>query len=322
MIVLSLFGCDVGASPAVMPRAEAPADFWAHWGDGKAELDGYRYTARRYGELRTGEEVQVWVTEDFTASGLVKSDGGHGDEFPVLKLNDIRRFQTGLYDYHLLQSVFVRADGRQPLGVPIKQVLSVDEWCGAAFEELSVRDGSIHGVRHSYFDGEGDRSWDDEPVPPMGVLADALPYLARGLLGDPVQPGTTVAVKLRLSLVDQRLAHRAAAWVPATLSRAAEVESLEVPAGTFAVRRFEVAVDDPACATASGIAADGTTCHATWWVEEAQPHRIVRWSRDNGEDAVLTGSFRGAYWSMHGEGEERQRERLGLGPHPYDTPVR
>ncbi|MCB9698926.1 MAG: hypothetical protein H6738_19250 [Alphaproteobacteria bacterium] len=317
MLLFSLIGCGAGASPAVMPRAEAPRDFWSHWGDGKAELDGYAYTARRYGELRTGEEIQVWVTEDFTAGQLVKSNGGHGDEFPVLKLNDIRRFQTGIYDYHLLQSVFVRADGKQALGLPVKEVLSVDEWCGAAFEELVVRDGVVHGVGHSYFDGEGDRSWDDERVPAMGVMADALPYLARGLLGDPVAPGASVAVQLRHSQIDQRLAHREPAWVPATLSRAAEVESVEVPAGTFEVRRFEVTTDDPACGTARGIAADGTTCKATWWVEEAAPHRIVRWSRDNGEDAVLTGSFRGAYWSMHGEGQEEARRQLGLGLHPY-----
>jgi len=95
---LSLTACDfqltqeteARAPETRLPPAAAGAAFWDVWGDGKAELDGYRLLVPRYGELRRGEAVQIWVTETFTAGQRVKSDGGHPDEFPVLKLNDVR----------------------------------------------------------------------------------------------------------------------------------------------------------------------------------------------------------------------------------------
>ena len=60
-----------GASPA------SPA-FWAHWGDGKAELNGYRLTQPRYGELRKGTVVHVYVTEPFSHEARVKAGGFTG----------------------------------------------------------------------------------------------------------------------------------------------------------------------------------------------------------------------------------------------------
>jgi Holliday junction DNA helicase RuvB len=51
----------------------APAqDFWAHWGDGKAELGGYSLKQPRYGTLRSGTAVLVFVTEDFLETLRVK----------------------------------------------------------------------------------------------------------------------------------------------------------------------------------------------------------------------------------------------------------
>ncbi len=42
MTALLLFGIAAGAA----------ADFYAHWGDGKAELSSYKIVQPRYGELR------------------------------------------------------------------------------------------------------------------------------------------------------------------------------------------------------------------------------------------------------------------------------
>ena len=56
-------GCTASAGPTRGgARSEAPAGFWQHWGDGKAELAGYALTMPRYRELRTGEAVLVTVT--------------------------------------------------------------------------------------------------------------------------------------------------------------------------------------------------------------------------------------------------------------------
>src|SRR6187200_267043 len=79
----------LGLSPALGHADE----FWKHWGDGKAELDGYALTQPRYGQLRQGTAVLVFVTDDFSDSARVKADPGKhpaSDVRPVLKLNFVR----------------------------------------------------------------------------------------------------------------------------------------------------------------------------------------------------------------------------------------
>jgi hypothetical protein len=296
-LVFGLLAC--GADSAArdtasdLPVAATAAGFWDLWGDGQAELDGYRLTQPRYGELRRGEAVQIWVTETFTGAQRVKSDGGHDDEFPVLKLNEVRHFQTGIYDYHVLTSAFVRLDGQDRVGRPTKISQSVQEWCGQVYEEWVAMDGYYHRIRRSYFDGENDLDAKVD-LPPDGVLADVGPFIARGL------PATLPDGEVDwLPLVlDGRFAHQEPAWTRATWSRG-PAEDVVVPAGTF--RAIPVTV-----APKVGL---GTT----WWVEEAAPHRIVRWTRPDGEKADLTGSIRTKYWSEHDEGDEAMRKELGLG---------
>ena len=100
-------------SSSSVPRRCPPTaqDFWAHWGDGKAELNGYALKQPRYGAVRTGTAVLIFVTEDFSDSLRVKADPGKhpaSDVYPVLKLNAVRDFQTGIYDYNVMTSTFLR----------------------------------------------------------------------------------------------------------------------------------------------------------------------------------------------------------------------
>ncbi len=290
-------GAAVVQADDVAPSA-APAGFWDHWGDGRAELAGYRLVQPRYGEARRGEAVLVTVTEDFTRAARVKSDGGHGDEYPVIKLNEVRDFQTGVYDYNVLTSAFLPLDGSAPRGVPTKVSFSAQEWCGHAYEHLIVDGATMRRTLHSYFDGEADED-DRHDVPAGGIFADALPLLVRGLVGELLAPGETRTVPFLPSSLDRRLGHRPLAWTTAELRRSARPADVEVPAGTFSTFTVEVAP------------AGGPS--ATYWVEAAAPHRLVKWARSDGEEAVLTGVFRGAYWSQNGEGGEALRTKLGLG---------
>ena len=61
----SFFACLVALAVCHASAARAD-DFWKHWGDGKAELDRYALTQPRYGELRQGTAVLIFVTEDFS----------------------------------------------------------------------------------------------------------------------------------------------------------------------------------------------------------------------------------------------------------------
>jgi hypothetical protein len=285
------------------PMAQAPADLWDTWGDGQAELDGYRLVQPRYGAPRTGEAVLVFVTETFTEGQRLKSDGGHPDEFPVMKLNDARAFDTGIYPYHLLTSTFVRLDGHDPFGATTKVTASVQEWCGHVWDQLVLGRAGYARSRKGYFDGEGDL---DERLahPAGGIVGDALFLWVRGVAGPWLAPGESRTVPWLPRLTDVRLGHDPLVWAEAKVSRSATAAPITVPAGRFEANVYTVV-------------ADVTT---TVWVETAAPHRIVRWERSDGETGALTGSARRKYWQEHDPGDEALRATLGL-PVPTQAPV-
>ncbi len=277
-------------------RSQAPDGFWDHWGDGQAELNGYRLVQPRYGETRRGEAVLVFVTEEFTAKTRVKSDGGHGDEFPVLKLNETRDFQTGVYDYQTMNSAFVRLDGKDALGVPTKVAFSAQEWCGHVYDHLITFGDHYEREVHSYFDGEADREL-EEKIPADAVFLDALPIYARGLAGTLVEDSKPIDVQLHPRLIDLRFQHRQARWIAGTVS-VADGGTVDTPAGSFDVRTVTVQAGSD---------------QWTYDVANDAPHTLVHWTGPDGEEAWLTGTLRSPYWNRHGEGQEALRQELGLG---------
>jgi hypothetical protein len=284
----------------VLASLVAPAsaqDFWAHWGDGKAELDGYRLTQPRYGAARAGTAVYIFVTEDFSDSLRVKADPGKhpsSDVYPVMKLNAVRDFQTGIYDYNVMTSVFLRVAPGWPVA---KVSFSSQEWCGNVYHQILPRSGGISSVLHSYFDGEADRTA-DLPLPGGGVFEDALPILVRGWNGELLQPGESRSVPFLPSLLRSRLSHRPLAWTKAQLTRSGKAATVTVPAGRFEAFTYRVAVEGE-----GGLVFD---------VEAAPPRRLLRFAGPNGEEGVLLGSTRLAYWKLNQPGGEKYLRELGL----------
>jgi hypothetical protein len=309
----------IGSSALLLLAAPSPRpdaglafgdEFWKHWGDGKGELAGYDLTVPRYGQLRKGIAVTVFVTETFSNSLRVKSDPGRhpkADEFPVLKLNLVEDFATGIYDYNLLTSAFVAltpVNGR-PAGALTKVAFSSQEWCGGVWGQLLFDFGSARSILHSYFDGEADQSG-TVPVPPDALSGDALLLWARGLAAPLVRPGERREVPLLRSLENARLNHKPVDLQRAVLSREPAASRITVPAGNFDVGRATVEI------------AGGPTWKFA--VESAAPHRIVEWESSDGAKASLLGSDRLEYWKLHGEGQESFLARLGLKPRPPRTP--
>ncbi len=144
------------ALPAAVPVAAlAPIDFDAYWYQGKAELSTYAVTQERYGEERPAEQVNIFVTEDFSRQKQVKLDDpakAGDDRVPVLKMNSVRRFHTGIYDYSVMQSVFSPIDGTPTL----KITSTVQDWCGHVFTQFNLDKKEYRIRQFSYFEQEGD----------------------------------------------------------------------------------------------------------------------------------------------------------------------
>ena len=285
----------LAATLAALPAGAQ--DFWKHWGDGRAELNGYRLTQPRYGAPRAGTAVYVFVTEDFSDALRVKADPGKhppGDVYPVMKLNALRGFQTGIYDYNVMTSTFLRIAPGWPLA---KVSFSSQEWCGQVWHQLVPRARQLSGLVHSYFDGEADRT-DALDLPADGVLEDELPILLRGWNGDYLKPGESRTVPFLPSLLHARLEHTPLAWTRAKISRTAAPSTVKVPAGAFTVCVYAVEV------------ADGR--RLTFAIEAGEPFRLVRQTGANAEDLQLTGSTRLPYWRLNKPGDERYLRELGL----------
>ena len=139
------------------PLAESPrplsGEFREYWYSGTAEVSSYALSQARYGEMREGEAVLVYVTEPFNPDSQVKADRPDDSSVSVLKLNRTRKFLTGIYPYSIMSSIFypVRDDGHA-----LKVSTSVQEWCGHVFTQLNTRD-RFEITSHSYFETEGDQ---------------------------------------------------------------------------------------------------------------------------------------------------------------------
>jgi hypothetical protein len=272
----------------------ADPDFDSYWRDGKAELDGYRLTVSRYGQERHGQAVAIYVTEPFSESKRVKVDNptnNPSDVIDVLKLNLVRDFQTGIYDYNTMVSTFVRTTDFSP----VKLSFSSAEWCGHVYEELLFHPGKITGQYFSYFEGEsGPRNLN---VPKYAVAEDNLFILLRGLRGPFLRTGEKATFQLLPSVYYSRLAHQPPAWTGAEIYCAGAL-GVDVPAGKFMATLYKLKTFDGR--------------EGRFFVEQAYPHRIVRWELLPDISAELTGTIREPYWKLHDNGHEKYLKELGL----------
>jgi len=302
--------------------------FWKHWGDGRAELAGYALRYVRYGEPRNGTAVAIFVTETFAADDRVKSEDPDRPEsatYPVLKLNLAQDFPTGVYDYHLMTSAFLRltAGGGRPAGEASKLTFSAQEWCGHVWEQAVLEDAVVRVTAHSYFDGEADVARALDRPRGDALAEDAVLVWARGLAAPVLAPGERREVALLRSLELARLAHVPVAWDRAVLARSDRARTVEVPAGTFEVDELTVAVEAVRTEATWPPGAGSRELPARTWtvlVERAAPHRVVAWHRSDGTSAELVGTDRLAYWTMNGPGFADAVRRLGLAPRPPLTP--
>ena len=131
--------------------------FSDYWYSGKAEVAVYDLQQSRYGKIREGKSVLIFVSEPFSKSKHVKLDypsKAGKDKTPALKMNRTKSYATGIYPYSVMTSAFAEVD----TGKLLKATTSVQEWCGHVYMQADAKGKDNYTFQgHSYFESEGEQ---------------------------------------------------------------------------------------------------------------------------------------------------------------------
>ncbi len=293
-----------GAEKAGKSPASYGAEFWDTWGDGFAEVSTYDLVIPRYGEARNGESILIFVSETFSERQRVKADPGKNprtDEFPVMKFNWQKNFQTGIYDYSEMLSGFLGLgpSGGRPAGSLAKLSFSRQEWCGHMFAQALFDRERVRVSGTSYFDGDADLSqvleWKGETM-----SEDGLVFWARQMSGPALKPGEAKVVPFLTGLRSARDAHAPMAYSQINLTRGATLARVEVPAGEFEAETWAAQLPN------------GRSY--VFHVEKEAPHRLLRWQFTSGEVGEMVATERVKYWQLNQPDGVEALRSLGLEP--------
>lgn len=138
-----------------LPRKKLSQEFKDYWYSGTAEITSYELEQARYGEIRSGKAVMIYVTEPFLAEKQVKADNSNPENVPVLKLNATKKYLTGIYPYSIMTSSFFPVYDNQHA---LKVSFSAQEWCGHVYAQINNRE-EFQITSHSYFESEADQDF-------------------------------------------------------------------------------------------------------------------------------------------------------------------
>ncbi|MDW3648576.1 MAG: hypothetical protein R8P61_16030 [Bacteroidia bacterium] len=307
-LLATLMACQEDRSKPQVDQQDIPAQFASleddaesfsenfneYWYKGEAEISSYKLEQARYGEIHEGHAVLVYVTEDFSKKKQVKLDnaGSAGtDRVPILKLNLTKKFNTGIYPYSIMQSIFTPVElDKHPHS--LKTTMSSQEWCGHVFAQLNNRKNHFELSSYSYFESEGDVNKEIEKV----MLEDELWTRIR------INPAElpTGKVKLIPSVIHSRLRHR-------ELKAEEAIINLEEKEGKM---HYKIS-----------YASAGRSLEIVFG--KAFPHKILSWeessksgfgpnARNLVTKASLMESLNTDYWSKHNTDDLHLRDKLRL----------
>jgi hypothetical protein len=261
-------------------------DFKSYWFAGEAEISSYELQQARYGEMRDGHAVLVFVTEPFNPEKQVKADQSNPDNIQVLKLNRTKNFLTGIYPYSIMSSTFYPVFLRQHA---IKLSASVQEWCGHVYTQLNNR-GAFAIESYSYFEQEADQGLNLEKSP----LEDEIWTQIR------IEPGNLPVGNFKMlpSLEYIRLGHQEikAYNTNATLSEEDTLTSyvLSYPELERTVRiqfltAFPHTIESWSESYKSGFGPDAKMMHST--AKRIKTLKTAYWQKNGNKDVILRDSL-------------------------------
>ncbi len=277
-----------------------PDQFRDYWYNHGAEISRFTLQQMRYGEIHEGDAVLVFVTEEINPALQVKADDPDLQNVPILKLNAVRKFFTGVYPYSIMTSVFTPMDIlKYPL--PLKITSSSQEWCGHVYSQMNLSDDEYRVRVHSYFEKEADRDFKIKNYVPEDSIWTMMRIAPNGLpLGEFFMiPGTVYA----------RLAHRPLKPQKAVASLLDTVDEKSLEGNPLV--RYEVA-----------FPAEQRTLRI--FFEKDFPYRIQKWEESYRglaamgakvmtTRAIRTHTIMDAYWRHHGNRDRALLKKLGLG---------
>lgn len=303
VLVLALSICGGGSIAAAETGATPSPAFMQYWKSGLAELTSYEIVLERYGEMRKAQGVMVFVYEEINADTRIKVESAKtppAKRIPVLKLNNVLKFTTGVYDYSIMTSVFagLTAPGSLRPFPPQKISFSSQEWCGNVFQQILPRPQGLVSEMHSYFEAEGDASA-TLPYPkgangaPAAIYyEDEMPILVRELDGAVWPVATPRKINLVPGLWERRKRHVPLAFTEGVLTKAGPEKLGDKEAVKWTLESV------------------GTT--TTYHVASAAPHHLLAWENSKGEKGVLIASVRSTYWEHNRNIDTPLRKKLGL----------
>lgn len=273
--------------------------FDQHWYDGNAEISTYKLTEMRYGEPREGVRIMVFVTEPLRLSTKIKPDTKLPPEerIKVIKLNDLRKFPTGIYEYSAMTSVFSAVENHKyySKGDAIKVALTSQEWCGTVFERMVRDSSSYNGTVYSYFESEGETTY-TIPVTQNMIPEDNMWIIVRELQGPIMKPGDSKNLTLLPSAWARRKSHVPIASLQTTLTKSA-------PA------KVKTALGEVNAISFTWTFGNNKT---TVTVEDTYPRRILSFVEHDGSKGVLEVSRREPYWTQNKNKDHHLRQKLKL----------
>ncbi len=268
------------------------------WYDGNAEISTYALKESRYGEVRNGTRVMVFVTEPMRIATHIKPDVKLPEDqmLRVIKLNDLRKFTTGIYEYSVMTSVFASVENKAPFENmnTMKISFSSQDWCGQVFDRIIRTPDTYKGEIFSYFESEGEAAYSFEV---NGVeTEDNLWIKIRELNGTFLNEGET----RNLKLIQSR-------WITRKLHSPSNVTDASITKGKSQV--LETSLGKINAVSFIWTIGNGTT---TVHVEQVYPHRIVEFAERDGSSGKLIASQREPYWKKNSNNFKTLREKLKL----------
>ncbi len=149
------------SSPSPPAGADAPPSFETYWFSGQGEVNSYELTQLRFGEIHKGTAVLLFHAEDFSKSKQVRLDypeKAGSDAVKVMKCQQIRNFNTGVFNNSIMQSVFTPVDIEKYPNT-MKVTTSIQDWNGQVFTQLNLRPYQYLLKVNSYLESDGDREF-------------------------------------------------------------------------------------------------------------------------------------------------------------------